>query len=201
MNLHLNLNYAKFLNKVIPNKNISLFKNELILVVSSKRILPILSFFKNNTNCQYKILTSISGTDYPEKKNRFEIAYELLSVRYNSRIRIKTYVDEITTVESITCVYNAADWWEREIWDLFGVFFINHPDLRRILTDYGFEGHPLRKDFPLSGYVEVRYDERQKRVICESLELAQEFRTFDFLSPWSQSNDQLEVNKLKTFIK
>jgi len=201
MNLHLNLNYAKFLNKVIPNKNISLFKNELILVVSSKRILPIISFFKNNTNCQYKILTSISGTDYPEKKNRFEIAYELLSVRYNSRIRIKTYVDEITTVESITCVYNAADWWEREIWDLFGVFFINHPDLRRILTDYGFEGHPLRKDFPLSGYVEVRYDERQKRVICESLELAQEFRTFDFLSPWSQSNDQLEVNKLKTFIK
>jgi NADH/F420H2 dehydrogenase subunit C len=201
MNLHLNLNYAKFLNKIIPNKNISLFKNELILIVSSKRILAILSFLKNNTNCQYKILTSISGTDYPEKKNRFEIAYELLSVRYNSRIRIKTYVDEITTVESITCVYSAADWWEREIWDLFGVFFVNHPDLRRILTDYGFEGHPLRKDFPLSGYVEVRYDERQKRVICESLELAQEFRTFDFLSPWSQSNDQLEVNKLKTFIK
>jgi len=201
MNLHLNLNYAKFLNKVIPNKNISLFKNELILVVSSKKILPILSFFKNNTNCQYKILTSISGTDYPKKKNRFEIAYELLSVRYNSRIRIKTYVDEITTVESITCIYNAADWWEREIWDLFGVFFINHPDLRRRLTDYGFEGHHLRKDFPLSGYVEVRYDERQKRVICESLELAQEFRTFDFLSPWSQSNDQLEVNKFKTFIK
>ena len=110
-------------------------------------------------------------------------------------------MDEITSIESITSIYNSADWWEREIWDLFGIFFNNHPDLRRILTDYGFEGYPLRKDFPLSGYVEVRYDERQKRVICESLELAQEFRTFDFLSPWNQSVDLLEMSKIKTFIK
>lgn len=201
MNQHLNLNYAKFLGKILPTKNILLFKNELILIVSSEKLLPVISFLKNSVNCQYKILTSISGTDYLEKNLRFEVSYELLSIRYNSRIRVKTYVDEITPIESITSVYSAADWWEREIWDFLGVFFVNHPDLRRILTDYGFEGHPLRKDFPLSGYVEVRYDERQKRVICESLELAQEFRTFDFLSPWSQSSDQLEVNKTKTFIK
>jgi len=201
MNQHLSLNYAKFLSKIVPTTNIMLFKNELILIVCSTKLLQIILFFKNHTNCQYKILTSISGVDYPEKKVRFEVVYELLSVRYNSRIRIKTYVDEITTIESITSAYNAADWWEREIWDLFGVFFVNHPDLRRILTDYGFEGHPLRKDFPLSGYVEVRYDERQKRVICESLELTQEFRAFDFLSPWTQSIDQLEINKIKTFIK
>ena len=201
MNQHLNLNYAKFLSKILPTKNILLFKNELILIVSSEKLLPVISFLKNNVNCQYKILTSISGTDYLEKNLRFEVSYELLSIRYNSRIRVKTYVDEITAIESITSIYSAADWWEREIWDFFGVFFLNHPDLRRILTDYGFEGHPLRKDFPLSGYVEVRYDERQKRVICESLELAQEFRTFDFLSPWSQYSDQLEVNKTKTFIK
>jgi NADH dehydrogenase (ubiquinone) Fe-S protein 3 len=201
MNQHLNLNYAKFLGKILPTKNILLFKNELILIVSSEKLLPVISFLKNSVNCQYKILTSISGTDYLEKNLRFEVSYELLSIQYNSRIRVKTYVDEITPIESITSVYSAADWWEREIWDFLGVFFVNHPDLRRILTDYGFDGHPLRKDFPLSGYVEVRYDERQKRVICESLELAQEFRTFDFLSPWSQSSDQLEVNKTKTFIK
>lgn len=201
MNQHLILNYAKTLSKLIPIKNILLFKKELIVIVSSKKLLQVISFFKNHTNCQYKILTSISGVDYPERKKRFEIAYELLSIRYNSRIRIKTYVDEITPVESLTSIYSAADWWEREIWDLFGVFFFNHPDLRRILTDYGFEGHPLRKDFPLSGYIEVRYDERQKRVICESLEFAQEFRTFDFSSPWTQSIDQFENNRIKTLTK
>jgi len=200
MNQHLSLQYAKFLSKIIPTQNILLFKNELILVVCPKKLLPIILFLKNHTNCQYKILTSISGVDYLEKKIRFEVVYELLSIRYNNRIRIKTYVDEITTIESIISVYSAADWWEREIWDLFGIFFVNHNDLRRILTDYGFEGHPLRKDFPLSGFVEVRYDERQKRVICESLELTQEFRTFDFLSPWNQSIDQLEMNKIKIFI-
>ena len=125
MNQHLNLNYAKFLSKILPTKNILLFKNELILIVSSEKLLPVISFLKNNVNCQYKILTSISGTDYLEKNLRFEVSYELLSIRYNSRIRVKTYVDEITAIESITSIYSAADWWEREIWDLFGVFFIN----------------------------------------------------------------------------
>jgi len=123
MNQHLNLNYAKFLGKILPTKNILLFKNELILIVSSEKLLPVISFLKNNVNCQYKILTSISGTDYLEKNLRFEVSYELLSIRYNSRIRVKTYVDEITPIESITSVYSAADWWEREIWDFLGVFF------------------------------------------------------------------------------
>jgi NADH/F420H2 dehydrogenase subunit C len=204
MNMHLNLNYAKFLSKLIAIENIQIFNNELIIATNSKNVLKVLFFLKTHTNCQYKILSSIAGVDYPEKKKRFEIVYEILSIRYNSRIRVKISVDEITPVESATNLYRAADWWEREIWDLFGVFFSNHSDLRRILTDYGFEGHPLRKDFPLSGYIEVRYDERQKRVICEPLELAQEFRTFDFTSPWSQSPDQIkkvEVRVLTTNLK
>lgn len=171
MNQHLNLNYAKFLGKILPTKNILLFKNELILIVSSEKLLPVISFLKNNVNCQYKILTSISGTDYLEKNLRFEVSYELLSIRYNSRIRVKTYVDEITPIESITSVYSAADWWEREIWDFLGVFFVNHPDLRRILTDYGFIGYPFRKDFPLSGRVEMRYDATLKRVVYEPVEI------------------------------
>ncbi len=202
--MHLNLNYAKFLSKLIAIENIQIFNNELIIATNSKNVLKVLFFLKTHTNCQYKILSSIAGVDYPEKKKRFEIVYEILSIRYNSRIRVKISVDEITPVESATNLYRAADWWEREIWDLFGVFFSNHSDLRRILTDYGFEGHPLRKDFPLSGYIEVRYDERQKRVICEPLELAQEFRTFDFTSPWSQSPDQIkkvEVRVLTTNLK
>ena len=185
MNEQLNLEYTKYLNKVIPTKNIEIFNNEIILIIDHSKLVSTLLFLRDNINSQYKVLTSISGTDYPERNNRFEVTYELLSLRFNSRIRVKTYVDEITPIESSVIVYSGADWWEREIWDLFGVFFTNHPDLRRILTDYGFEGHPLRKDFPLSGYVEVRYDERQKRVLCEPLELAQEFRTFEFKSPWS----------------
>jgi len=204
MNTHLNLNYAKFLSKLISIENIQIFNNELIIAINPKNVLKVLFFLKSHTNCQYKILSSIAGVDYPEKKKRFEIVYEVLSIKYNSRIRVKICVDEITPVESATHIFKAADWWEREIWDLFGVFFSNHSDLRRILTDYGFEGHPLRKDFPLSGYLEVRYDERQKRVICEPLELAQEFRTFDFTSPWSQSFDQLkkvEVRNLTTNFK
>ena len=122
--------------------------------------------------------------DFPSKTQRFEIVYNLLSIQHNSRIRIKTLVDEITPVDSLVEIYNSANWWERETWDMFGIFFSNHPDLRRILTDYGFEGHPLRKDFPLSGFVEVRYDDSEKRVITEPIEMTQEFRYFDFSSPW-----------------
>ncbi|KAG5322100.1 NDUS3 protein, partial [Acromyrmex heyeri] len=114
------------------------------------------------------------------------LVYNLLSLRYNSRIRVKTYTDELTPVDSLHRVFQAADWYEREIWDMFGVFFSNHPDLRRILTDYGFEGHPLRKDFPLSGYVEVRYDDEHKRIVIEPLELTQEFRKFELAAPWEQ---------------
>lgn len=114
------------------------------------------------------------------------MVYNLLSVRYNARIRVKTYTDELTPIESATCLYNSANWFEREAWDMFGIFFANHPDLRRILTDYGFEGHPFRKDFPLSGYVEVRYDDELRRVVSEPVEMTQEFRRYDFSSPWDQ---------------
>jgi NADH dehydrogenase (ubiquinone) Fe-S protein 3 len=188
MNLRLSFKYTQTLKKCIPVQNIQVFNNEITLTVNVKKIKPVLLFLRDSTNCQYKILSSISGVDYPERNKRFEVAYDILSIRYNSRLRIKIYINELTSVESSLSVYSAANWWEREIWDLFGVFFTDHPDLRRILTDYGFEGFPLRKDFPLSGYVEVRYDERQKRVICEPLEFAQEFRTFDFTSPWNDTS-------------
>ena len=124
-------------------------------------------------------------------------SYELLSIKFNSRLRVKTSINEVGSVESATKIFNSANWWEREVWDMFGIFFSNHPDLRRILTDYGFEGYPLRKDFPLSGYVEVRYDDTVKRVVCEPLELAQEFRSFNFESPWSKSIDQISNTETK----
>ena len=135
---------------------------------------------------QFTLLIDLCGVDFPSRKDRFEVVYNLLSVKYNTRIRIKTCVDDITPVSSVTDVYSTAGWFERETWDMYGIFFSNHPDLRRLLTDYGFEGHPLRKDFPLSGYTEVRYDDSKKRVISEPIELAQEFRYFDFSSPWDQ---------------
>lgn len=177
--------YINRLKKIIPVENIKISGKEVVLTVHPKNLIGIMSFLKHNFLSQFKCLTAISGTDYPERENRFEIAYELLSVSQNRRIRVKSFVNEVSPLPSTTSLFPAANWWEREIWDLFGVFFRNHPDLRRILTDYGFQGHPLRKDFPLSGYVEVSYDEKLKRVISQPLELTQEFRSFDFRSPWS----------------
>mgnify|MGYP000343818209 CR=1 FL=1 len=176
------------ITSILPTIVIQQIRNENIIICNSKNILVLLKILKQHINYQYKILTAISGVDLLGKTYRFSVVYELLSLTFNSRIRVKLFVDEITSVVSVVSLYINANWWEREIWDLFGVFFINHPDLRRILTDYGFEGFPLRKDFPLSGYIEVRYDERQKRVICEPLEFAQEFRTFDFTSPWNDTS-------------
>ncbi|CAG7834748.1 unnamed protein product [Allacma fusca] len=160
--------------------------NELEVMIAPEGLVPVLSFLKDHQACQFASLADIAGVDVPAKEYRFEVVYNLLSLRYNSRIRVKTYTDELTPLDSINDVYKAANWYEREIWDMFGVFFANHPDLRRILTDYGFEGHPFRKDFPLTGYVEVRYDDEVKRVVVEPLELAQEFRKFDLSSPWEQ---------------
>ncbi|XP_059615071.1 NADH dehydrogenase [ubiquinone] iron-sulfur protein 3, mitochondrial [Phlebotomus argentipes] len=160
--------------------------NELEVLVSPEGVLPVLQFLKDHHNCQFTNLTDIAGMDVPCRKYRFEIIYNLLSLRYNSRIRVKTYTDELTPIDSCNDIFKAANWYEREIWDMYGVFFANHPDLRRILTDYGFEGHPQRRDFPLSGYVEVRYDDEKKRVVVEPLELAQEFRRFDLSAPWEQ---------------
>jgi NADH-quinone oxidoreductase subunit C len=130
------------------------------------------------------VLVDICGADYPDREKRFDVVYNLLSLRHNTRIRLKVETDEDTPVPSCTGVYSAAGWFEREAWDLYGIYFSDHPDLRRILTDYGFEGHPLRKDFPLTGYVELRYDPDQRRVVYEPVKLKQEFRSFDFLSPW-----------------
>ena len=143
-----------------------------------------MNVLKNHIGYQYKLLSCISGVDFLLKKYRFAVVYDLLSLTFNTRMRVKIFVNEITFVTSSVNVFINANWWEREIWDLFGIYFDKHPDLRRILTDYGFEGYPLRKDFPLSGYIEVRYDENKKRIVTEPLELAQEFRTFTFETPW-----------------
>ena len=161
-------------------------KGEVQLFTSPEFVVPFATFLKNHCNSQCKQLIDVTAVDYPSRKNRFSLVYQILSVHSNSRIRLKTNVDEITPVHSMTGVFSSAAWWERECWDMFGIFFSNHPDLRRNLTDYGFQGHPLRKDFPLSGYVEVRYDDSEKRVVTEPVEMTQEFRYFDFASPWEQ---------------
>ena len=133
----------------------------------------------DNTAAEFTQVSDITAVDFPTRDQRFEVVYNLLSVRHNSRIRVKTYADEASPVPSITSLYDGANWYEREVYDLFGVFFIGHPDLRRIMTDYGFDGHPLRKDFPLTGYTEIRYDEEKKRIVVEPLELTQAFRNFE----------------------
>jgi NADH/F420H2 dehydrogenase subunit C len=174
----------KDINKSIPIVNINQYLDEISLVVESKNILTVLNFLKKHINTRYSLLSCISGVDLLFSKYRFCVSYDILSLFNNSRIRVKTYINESTTLFSSSFVYENANWWEREIWDMYGVYFENHPDLRRILTDYGFEGYPLRKDFPLSGYVEVSYDLSKKRVIVEPLELSQEFRSFTYETPW-----------------
>ncbi len=157
---------------------------ELTIVVEPADIVATLTLLRDDPECQFVSFIDISGADYPSRPRRFDVVYHLLSPRQNRRIRIKVSTDETTPVPSATGVYPGADWFEREAYDLYGILFSGHPDLRRLLTDYGFEGHPLRKDFPLTGFVEVRYDDEMKRVVYEPVELKQEFRDFDFLSPW-----------------
>ncbi len=157
---------------------------ELTLTVDAGDIVEVLSFLKRDVQCQFISIIDICGVDYPDRDKRFDVVYHLLSPRQNLRIRVKVSTDEDTPVPSATPVFPGADWFEREAYDLYGILFSGHPELRRILTDYGFEGHPLRKDFPLTGFVEVRYDDEVKRVVYEPVELKQEFRNFDFLSPW-----------------
>jgi NADH-quinone oxidoreductase subunit C len=157
---------------------------ELTMVVEPGDIIDVLTFLRDDAQCRFISIIDICGADYPTRERRFDVIYHLLSPRQNQRVRLRVMVDEDTTVPSATAVYPGADWFEREAYDLYGILFTGHPDLRRILTDYGFEGHPLRKDFPLTGFVEVRYDDEVKRVVYEPVELKQEFRNFDFLSPW-----------------
>jgi NADH-quinone oxidoreductase subunit C len=157
---------------------------EAILWVTAPAIVRVMTFLRDDEKCQFKMLVDICGVDYPDRGERFEVVYNLLSLKHNRRLRVKVAGSEDAPVPSISNVFSTAGWFEREAWDLYGVYFGDHPDLRRLLTDYGFEGHPLRKDFPLTGYVEVRYDDEQKRVVYEPVKLTQEFRTFDFVSPW-----------------
>ncbi len=159
-------------------------RGELIVQVARASIVKVATYLRDNVICQFTQLIDICGVDYPERAERFEVVYHLLSMKKNTRVRLKVPASEDTPVASLTGVFPCADWFEREVWDMYGVYFSGHPDLRRILTDYGFDGHPQRKDFPLTGYVEMRYDEDQKRVIYEPVKLVQDFRTFDFLSPW-----------------
>ncbi len=165
-------------------KNPRVVLGELTVETSPDTILPVLTHLRDDAACLFISLIDICGVDHPARAKRFDVVYHLLSPRHNRRIRVKVEADAATPVPSAVAVFPAANWFERETYDLYGVVFSGHPDLRRILTDYGFEGHPLRKDFPLTGFVELRYDNEQKRVVYEPVVLRQEFRNFDFLSPW-----------------
>ncbi len=164
--------------------SVDVVRGELIVRVQRASIVNVLKFLRDDQKCRFTQLLDVCGVDFPEREERFNVVYHLISMDRNERVRVKVKAGEETPVPSVTEVFSCADWFEREVWDMYGVFFSDHPDLRRILTDYGFNGHPQRKDFPLTGYVEMRYDEEQKRVIYEPVKLVQDFRTFDFLSPW-----------------
>jgi NADH-quinone oxidoreductase subunit C len=173
-------------------------RDELVVRARTEAVVKVLRFLRDDTNCQFKVCVDVCGVDYPERERRFEVVYHLLSLKHNQRVRVKVETDEATPVPSATAVYSSTNWFEREAWDLYGILFSDHPDLRRILTDYGFEGHPLRKDFPLTGRVEVRYDEVEKRVVYEPVKLTQDFRTFDFLSPWEGARHVLPGDEKAT---
>ena len=157
---------------------------ELTIFANAPDIVKVATFLRDDERCQFISFIDVTAIDWPGRERRFDVVYHFLSPKQNLRIRVKIEADEVTMVPSIIGVFPGADWFERETYDLYGVLFTGHPDMRRLLTDYGFEGHPLRKDFPLTGFVEVRYDDEQKRVVYEPVRLNQEFRNFDFLSPW-----------------
>jgi NADH-quinone oxidoreductase subunit C len=157
---------------------------ELSIDVNAADIVPVATFLRDDPRCQFVCFIDATAVDWPQREKRFDVVYHFLSPTKNTRIRVKIAVDEATPVASLVDVFPGANWFEREVYDLYGVVFTGHPDLRRLLTDYGFEGHPLRKDFPLTGFVEVRFDDEQKRVVYSPVQLTQEFRCFDFLSPW-----------------
>ncbi|KAJ7630623.1 NADH or F420H2 dehydrogenase [Roridomyces roridus] len=183
--------YGSYLTQSLPKfiQQFSVIKDELTLYTAPSTIAPLMTFLRDHSQCQFKFLMQVTAVDFPEREKRFEVVYHLLSTRFQGRLRVKTYAGEGDHVPSVSDLFRSADWYEREVWDMYGVFFSGHPDLRRILTDYGFEGHPLRKDFPLTGYTELRYDEERKRVVYEPLQLTQAFRNFESLSPWEQVGD------------
>ncbi len=173
------------MKKIVPILASSFFKDEYIIFVSYMQLLFALTCLKFHVNYQYTLLSAISGVDFLYSKNRFNIVYDFLSIRFNSRLRVKIIVNEITPIFSIISLFKNANWWEREIWDLYGIYFESHTDLRRILTDYGFEGYPLRKDYPISGFVALRYDVKKKKIAIERLELQQDFRYFTHGDSWN----------------
>lgn len=161
-----------------------LINDQLVITVGTQNLLKLCKFLRDDSQCLFQQAMDICGVDFPERDLRFEVVYNLLSMKHNMRCRVKVNAGEDTAVPSVVEIWPSANWFEREVWDMYGVFFSDHPDLRRILTDYGFEGHPQRRDFPLTGYVEMRYDDEQRRVVYEPVKLTQEFRSFDFMSPW-----------------
>ncbi|NMM46038.1 NADH-quinone oxidoreductase subunit C [Rhodospirillaceae bacterium KN72] len=168
-----------------------LVNDELVVTVPPQSLLKLCKFLRDDSQCLFQQAVDVCGVDYPDRERRFDVVYNLLSFKHNMRCRVKVAVDEDTAVPSTVAVWPSVNWYEREVWDMYGVFFSDHPDLRRILTDYGFEGHPQRRDFPLTGYVEMRYDDEQRRVVYEPVKLTQEFRSFDFLSPWEGMTPKL----------
>jgi NADH-quinone oxidoreductase subunit C len=176
----------KVLNSVILNE-------ELLIEIKANDIVDVIQFLKSNENCKFKQLIDIAGVDYPENEKRFELIYLFLSHENNTRIKLLTRFELDQTINSITKIFPSANWMEREVFDMYGIKFKNHPDLRRILTDYGFKGHPLRKDFPLTGFNEVRYSEKDKKVIYEPVKLEQNYRNFDFESPWEGTTYLKEI--------
>jgi NADH/F420H2 dehydrogenase subunit C len=178
------INNLEYLKKIYPLFRIQVCNSDITLVVGKDLLKDLLFLLKYNILCQFDCITCISGVDYPTNSSRFNIVYDLLSLKYNFRIRVKISTCELSPVSSSVSIFPASNWFESEIWDMFGVFFTDHPNLKRLLTDYGFNGHPLRKDFPISGFVEMRYMESVKRVSSEFIELSQEYRTFNFISPW-----------------
>jgi NADH dehydrogenase (ubiquinone) Fe-S protein 3 len=185
------IKYFEWLSQILSNSCnvISLKNNDITIRVSSSQLRKVILFLSKHSNCQYEILSDISGIDFPIRSKRFEVVYILLSVRYSHRIIVKVAVSELDLgVPSLCSIYPAANWYEREVFDIFGIVFLNHPDIRRLLTDYGFEGFPLRKDFPLSGYFDLRYDSGKKRIVCNPIELSQDFRNLFFSGKWFFKN-------------
>jgi NADH-quinone oxidoreductase subunit C len=169
----------------------SIAHGELTVTVRVDDIVRVAKFLRDDPRCEFRSIIDVTAVDWPSREKRFDVVYHFLSPTKNTRVRVKIEVDEATPVSSIISVFPGANWYEREVYDLYGVLFTGHPDMRRLLTDYGFEGHPLRKDFPLTGFVEVRWDDELKRVVYDRVKLTQEFRNFDFLSPWEGTDYQL----------
>ena len=181
--------FAGMLSAALPQASVVVVRDEVTVNVAAGVFVDTVTFLRDDPRCQFYCFIDLCGVDYPAREKRFDVVVHLMSPRLNHRIRIKTQTDEMTPVPSLIGVFPAANWYEREAYDLYGILFSGHPDLRRLLTDYGFEGHPLRKDFPMTGFVEVRYDDEQKRVVNEPVKLTQEYRRFDFLSPWEGATD------------